>query len=88
MIKSEVIILKKLNLKKDISKKYQNWLNDFFYMSSTEDWGILTYTFHPFVIGRGHRMIILEKLIKKLAAKGAEFMTMMDAAAEFMKKGS
>ena len=66
----------------------QNWLNDFSYMSSTEDWGILTYTFHPFVIGRGHRMIILEKLIKKLAAKGAEFMTMMDAAAAFMKKGS
>ena len=29
MIKSEVIILKKINLKKDISKKYQNWLNDF-----------------------------------------------------------
>ena len=29
MIKSEVIILKKLNLKKDISNKYQNWMNDF-----------------------------------------------------------
>ena len=63
-------------------------VNDFSYMSATEDWGILTYTFHPFVIGRGHRMIILEKLIKNLATKGAEFMTMMDAAAEFMKKGS
>ena len=29
MTKSEVIILKKLNLKKDISNKYQNWMNDF-----------------------------------------------------------
>ena len=29
MIKSEVIILKKLNLKKNISNKYQNWMNDF-----------------------------------------------------------
>ena len=66
----------------------QNWLDDFSYMSATENWGILTYTFHPFVIGRGHRMIILEKLIKKLAAKGAEFMTMMDAATEFMKRSS
>ena len=66
----------------------QNWLNDFSYMSATEDWGILTYTFHPFVIGRGHRMIILERLIKELATKEAEFMTMMDAAAEFIKKGS
>jgi len=27
------------------------------------DWGIITYTFHPFVIGRGHRMMILERLI-------------------------
>ena len=29
MKKSEVIILKKLNLKKDISNKYKNWMNDF-----------------------------------------------------------
>ena len=36
MIKSEVIILKKLNLKKDISKKYQNWLNDFEVQRYTE----------------------------------------------------
>ena len=36
MIKSEVIILKKLNLKKDISKEYQNWLNDFEVQRYTE----------------------------------------------------
>ena len=29
MKKFEKIILKRLNLKKDISKKYQNWMNDF-----------------------------------------------------------
>ena len=29
MKKSEKIVLRKLNLKKDISKKYQNWMNDF-----------------------------------------------------------
>ena len=28
MKKSEKITLRKLNLKKDISKKYQNWMND------------------------------------------------------------
>jgi len=28
MKKSKMIILKKLNLKSDISKKYQNWMND------------------------------------------------------------
>ena len=29
MTKSKKIILKKLNIKKDISKKYQNWMNDY-----------------------------------------------------------
>ena len=29
MKKSVKIVLRKLNLKKDISKKYQNWMNDF-----------------------------------------------------------
>ena len=41
----------------------QNWLDDFLYMTRTTDWGVLTYTFHPFVIGRGHRMMMLERLI-------------------------
>ncbi len=64
----------------------QNWLNDFAYMSATEDWGILTYTFHPFVIGRGHRMIILGKLIEELATRDAKFMTLNGAAKEFMRR--
>jgi peptidoglycan/xylan/chitin deacetylase (PgdA/CDA1 family) len=50
-------------------------------MKRETDWGILTYTFHPFVIGRGHRMMALERLIERLVAEGAEFMR-MDAAAE------
>jgi len=58
-----------------------NWIDDFLYMKRETDWGIITYTFHPFVIGRGHRMMALERLIERLAAEGAEFMR-MDAAAE------
>ena len=27
---------------------------------------MLSYTFHPFVIGRGQRMLLLEKLLKTL----------------------
>jgi peptidoglycan/xylan/chitin deacetylase (PgdA/CDA1 family) len=37
---------------------------------------------HPFVIGRGYRMLALEDFVSKLAAAGAVFMTMEDAAAE------
>ncbi len=46
------------------------------------DFGILTYTFHPHVIGRGHRMMMLEKLIKRLAEGGAVFMSMEEAMKE------
>ena len=39
----------------------------------------MTYTMHPYVIGRGFRMFAFEKLVDKLIADGAEFMTMEDA---------
>jgi peptidoglycan/xylan/chitin deacetylase (PgdA/CDA1 family) len=59
-----------------------SWSDEFRYMQRTVDWGILTYTMHPYVIGRGYRMLALEELVKDLAAAGATFMTMEDAAAE------
>ena len=61
----------------------ENWIDDFLYMKKTESWGVLTYTFHPYVIGRGHRMLVLERLIERLAAEGAEFRTMASVAAEW-----
>jgi peptidoglycan/xylan/chitin deacetylase (PgdA/CDA1 family) len=47
------------------------------------DWGILTYTCHPFVIGRGHRMMMLERLIQALNERGAAFASMEEAALEY-----
>jgi peptidoglycan/xylan/chitin deacetylase (PgdA/CDA1 family) len=61
----------------------ENWIDDFVYMSETTDWGVLTYTFHPYCIGRGHRMIALEKLIVALRERGAIFMRMADVAREY-----
>jgi peptidoglycan/xylan/chitin deacetylase (PgdA/CDA1 family) len=63
-----------------------NWYDEFVYMKKTVDWGILTYTMHPYVIGRGYRMLNFEELLGKLIAGGAEFMTMEDAAAEAKAK--
>jgi peptidoglycan/xylan/chitin deacetylase (PgdA/CDA1 family) len=60
----------------------QNWLDEFLYMKKTVDWGILTYTMHPYVIGRGYRMLALEWLFENLRAQGAVFMTMEQAAQE------
>lgn len=60
----------------------QSWLDEFLYMKKTVDWGVLTYTMHPYVIGRGYRMLALEELVGKLAAEGAVFTTMEEAARE------
>ncbi len=63
-----------------------NWHDEVLYMTKSVDWGILTYTMHPYVIGRGHRMLALEGLIEKLAAGGAVFMTMEEAAREAQQR--
>jgi peptidoglycan/xylan/chitin deacetylase (PgdA/CDA1 family) len=61
----------------------QNWIDDFEYMTREEEWGILTYTCHPYVIGRGHRMMMLERLIQALIERRAVFATMEEAAGEY-----
>jgi peptidoglycan/xylan/chitin deacetylase (PgdA/CDA1 family) len=60
----------------------ETWRDEFSYMQRMVEWGVLTYTMHPYVIGRGYRMLALEGLVKELAAAGAVFMTMEAAAAE------
>ncbi|HEY0233673.1 MAG TPA: polysaccharide deacetylase [Afipia sp.] len=61
----------------------QNWIDDFKYMHDIEEWGILTFVCHPYVIGRGHRMIFLENLIASLKKMNAVFLSMREAAMEF-----
>lgn len=63
-----------------------NWIDDFRYLRQNLEWGVLTYTFHPFVIGRGHRMRALEKLIRTLKDEGAAFMRLEEAAAEYAQR--
>jgi peptidoglycan/xylan/chitin deacetylase (PgdA/CDA1 family) len=55
-------------------------------MRDTVEWGVLTYTCHPYVIGRGARMMMLERLIKTISSKGGVFLKMEDAAAEFRQR--
>ena len=64
----------------------QNWFDEFLYMKKTVDWGVLTYTMHPYVIGRGYRMLALEDMVDRLTKEGATFMTMEDAAREAEKR--
>lgn len=64
----------------------ENWTDDFLYMKRELDWGVITYTCHPYVIGRGHRMLMLERLIERLQGEGAQFLTMEAAVAEYLDR--
>lgn len=60
----------------------EGWRDEFLYMKKSVDWGVLTYTMHPYVIGRGYRMLHFEQLVERLVQEGAVFMTMQEAAKE------
>lgn len=61
----------------------ENWIEDFLYMKENLDWGVTTYTFHPQVIGRGHRMRMLERLLNRLRDAEARFERLGDVADEY-----
>jgi len=63
-----------------------NWVNDFLYMRNSMEWGVLTYTCHPFISGRGHRIMMLERLIRRLKDEGAVFQAVEDAVIEFKQR--
>lgn len=66
----------------------QNWVDDFRYMRETVAWGVLTYTCHPFISGRGHRIMLLERMIQQLKNEGAVFMRVDEAVEEFRQRQS
>jgi peptidoglycan-N-acetylglucosamine deacetylase len=66
----------------------ENWIQDFMYMRKTVEWGVLTYTCHPFIIGRGHRIMMLERLIERMKAEGAVFQRIDVTVDEFRQRAS
>lgn len=63
------------------SKVEEIWRDEFDYMYSEVPGGVFTLTMHPQVIGRGHRMMMLERLIDHFAARdGVRFTTLAVAA--------
>jgi peptidoglycan/xylan/chitin deacetylase (PgdA/CDA1 family) len=65
-----------------------NWFNDFLYMREAVEWGVLTYTCHPFIIGRGHRIMMLERLIERMKDGGAVFQRIDDTVEEFRRRAA
>jgi peptidoglycan-N-acetylglucosamine deacetylase len=78
-LRTESTILQGLKSARELM---QNWFDEFTYFKKSVDWGVLTYTMHPYVIGRGYRMLAFEDLVDKLTKDGAIFMTMEEAARE------
>ena len=69
------------------SRVYEVWAGDFDYLHQKLGTGVFTLTMHPQVIGRGHRLLMLEKLIEHMrSAGGVSFSTMGDFVREWKGK--
>jgi peptidoglycan-N-acetylglucosamine deacetylase len=66
------------------SKVEEIWRDEFDYMCREVPGGVFTLTMHPQVIGRGHRMLMLERLIEHMRARESiRFTTLAEAADAF-----
>ena len=63
---------------------FRNWTDDVAYMLRDFTDGVLVVTFHPQVIGRGHRMLGLERWLDELAQMGVAFERMDTVAERFL----
>ena len=69
------------------SKVEEIWRGEFDFMYRDVPGGVFTLTMHPQVIGRGHRMLLLERFVDYLAGhEGVRFSTMADAAEAFRSR--
>lgn len=75
---------------RSVSEVFENWSLDFEYMVRNLNEGVYILTMHPEVIGRGHRMILLEKLINFIKSheknKEIVFTTMLEVAKIFNER--
>jgi peptidoglycan/xylan/chitin deacetylase (PgdA/CDA1 family) len=66
------------------SKVEEIWREEFDFMQREIDGGVFTLTMHPQVIGRGHRILMLERLIAHFKGhEGVRFSTLAEAADAF-----
>jgi peptidoglycan/xylan/chitin deacetylase (PgdA/CDA1 family) len=69
------------------SKVEEIWRGDFDFMYRDVHGGVYNLTMHPQVIGRGHRILMLERLADYFASKdGVRFATLSQAADAFRAK--
>ncbi|MEM7093843.1 MAG: polysaccharide deacetylase [Actinomycetota bacterium] len=59
---------------------FDNWFGDVEWMEREVEGGVLTFVFHPQVIGRGHRLLALERFLDRVAELGLVVDAMADVA--------
>jgi peptidoglycan/xylan/chitin deacetylase (PgdA/CDA1 family) len=65
---------------------YDIWAGDFDYLYDKLGAGVYTLTMHPQVIGRGHRLLMLERLVRHIRShRGVRFATMAETASEWRR---
>jgi len=70
------------------SKVFEIWAAEFDYMCTHAPDGVLTLTMHPQVIGRGHRMAMLERFVEHVLTTGdVRFARLIDVARELEGRG-
>jgi peptidoglycan/xylan/chitin deacetylase (PgdA/CDA1 family) len=64
------------------------WGAEFGYFCDRLDGGCFTLTMHPQIIGRGHRMLMLEQFVEIVIDRGVPFVTLGTAAAAWKARRS
>jgi peptidoglycan/xylan/chitin deacetylase (PgdA/CDA1 family) len=68
------------------SSVYEIWAGDFDYLYQRIGEGVYTLTMHPQVIGRGHRLLMLDRLVTHIRSHdGVRFATMGEVACEWKR---
>jgi peptidoglycan/xylan/chitin deacetylase (PgdA/CDA1 family) len=70
----------------DATTFFANAFGDFAWMQRELERGVLTLTMHPYITGRGHRLLALEQLIDGLVERGARFVTAEAAVAAWQNR--
>jgi peptidoglycan/xylan/chitin deacetylase (PgdA/CDA1 family) len=66
------------------SHVFEIWVGDFDYLYDRIGEGVYILTMHPQAIGRGHRLLMLERLVNHIRERnGITFKTMSEVALEF-----
>jgi peptidoglycan-N-acetylglucosamine deacetylase len=69
------------------SQVYERWAGDFDYLCDFVREGVYCLTMHPQVIGRGHRMLMLNRLVEHIKERAdVSFCTMAEVAREWKRK--